>query len=188
MKSRVSAVSLRTEIGKRYLVPCVQANESAFNYKPWFAHYGEWVPILLPAHDDPEISKGGYHFHLDHRFISKSLWNRLRYHRFAGAGSVIWFQDGGADSLLVSTTPVLKIRLCKRRPLSSFPTDKHVHGTLEKLYEGKCVVGGKCPHRGVDLTDCSDASGFIVCPGHGLVINAATRQVIAGAPAAAHRF
>jgi len=39
------------EAGRFYEVPCIKAS----NRPPNFAKAGDWIPVLLPEHDDAEI-------------------------------------------------------------------------------------------------------------------------------------
>ena len=62
----------RCEVGKFYMVPCLRASQTP----PPFARAGQWVPVLPPKHDDPEIGIHFEHYHLDFRFLPKWSFER----------------------------------------------------------------------------------------------------------------
>lgn len=49
---------------------------------------------------------------------------------------------------------------------------------LEEKYADACLIDGKCPHKGIDLSGCPAVNGIVVCPGHGLLWNAETGKLV----------
>ncbi len=65
---RITDLTHRPRIGHTYLVPCVEAPQR-------FGGGTQWVPVLLPAHDDNEYLQVPYkHYHNDFRFVDDPQW------------------------------------------------------------------------------------------------------------------
>jgi len=159
------------EIGKMYLVPCVRADEKT---PPRPARGSEWIPILLPFHEDSEIVNfPHWHYHLDFRFLSPRQWKN------SGLSVVIHRRPVGDDALLefFDGTVTYKRRKCLREMPSFYPETKW-HKELSAAYAKIGLVKWKCPHRGLDLEGCPIVNGVVTCPGHGLRFNAKTGRVI----------
>jgi hypothetical protein len=165
-----------TTIGQSYSVPCVFMTSNAT--------YGTgWIPVLSPAHSDPEIGVPGQHYHPDFRFVPQEMFDRaesLRGER--KVGDVVWTNDSSAVEL--------REMECLRKPLifpaqnphrkeegarASFPLHWE---DMERKYS-VCRINLNdpvCPHRGICLKGAPVVDGVIVCPGHGLGWDAQTGQ------------
>lgn len=152
-------------IGKSYLVPCLRVGAAPLTY----ARPGEWVPVLLPEHEDSDIIKFPYlHFHLDWRFLSK------RQYRLANIAYAVQREHGGRQFFDSGIT-------YKRKKMLRESPAVHLEGLapwftkLKEKYKDSCLVKDmKCPHRGIDLSGCKPVEGIITCPAHGLRWNAET--------------
>lgn len=170
---RVDSLTAPPVVGQFYLVRTVLIR--------FFTATKEW-PVIGPAHEDGEI--GGLsipHHHLDWRFIpaSEAMLER-RY------GYVLNAQDGGP-----LPKPILRRRKCVRANLAWYIPWNRLEGPVEKVrrvYAGRqCTKnegGFVCPHRHAPLGSIKPHDGVIVCPLHGLRINAETGVVL---PAEARR-
>lgn len=185
------------EIGKYYLAPCVQASDTP----PPSLFAGEWIPVLLPEHDDTEIIEfEWWHYHLDIRFLSHSMFRRLiarfrrpqsyRYSSCTNAPSPVQLMMSYALVRNASLKPhaeeltahrgVIKYRRlkCKRLP-PPFPVCAAPwFPRLEDHYAQSVMKNFICPHRGIDLKTCEIKEGMVECPGHGLRWNVTTGALI----------
>lgn len=171
------------EIGKRYTVPCVSmANNSHYLFR-----CGEVIPIIGPLHEDAAIIKFPHdHWHIDFRFLSKPMWERLaRFHAIQVHGHVI--------KSCLTRGGVCMQRLHCKRAMPEFPTEidairpagyfkKPVPwlAEMQEAYKG-CVIKSNCatcPHKGFQLAGLPSNNGVVVCPGHGLAWDVATGRMV----------
>lgn len=143
--------------GKFYLVPCVLVDKHGFEgFKE-----GQYLPVLLPFHNDIEVDVHTYHYHYDRRFIptSKSI----------PSGAVVGRVTGEFDS----TIHWRKMKCID--PEAGYSTLT----TLLPLESTKSLkmCGLVCPHKGVKLNGIKPIDGFIKCPAHGLKFCAATGEI-----------
>lgn len=154
------------EVGKFYMVPCLQASL----WPPGFARRGDWIPVLLPEHDDKEVI--GFptpHYHLDFRFLSE--WQRKR----ANHGSILHQRLSGSLELYVGGVAYRRKKCRREMPdWYEWAAARKWMPALQDRYKDAQMVNGKCPHKGIDLSGCPARYGRVVCPGHGLVWDAAT--------------
>lgn len=163
-------------VGKVYEVPAIQVNR-------WYGWSG-FLPIIGGEHEDAEII--GFpadHFHIDWRFASKAVMHHVR---FAMAGDKVYGvvaqrharthhpnYSGPLEPIVVGE-PVTKRMQCKR-VLPPYP-----HGSapwtheLAAKYADCKIINGKCPHRGVLVSQMIRNGDILTCPGHGLRWNAVT--------------
>jgi hypothetical protein len=166
------------EVGKPYLVPCVRASSTP----PSYARPGDWVPVLLPEHEDREIIGVPYaHYHLDFRFLSD------RQHRLVHLGSImhrdLWPTPKPGLTLYVGELEYRR-KKCRRRMPINYPHHLPTwYPRLEKAYTGACMVNRRCPHKGIDLSGCEARNGVILCPGHGLMWDEKTGEQVTVAEA-----
>lgn len=160
---------MKYEIGQFYRVPCLKASDTP----PNFAKAGSWIPVLLPEHDDKEII--GFlirHYHLDFRFLSDWAYRR------ANVGSIL-HEFGRVDTHNFYERPVLYQRMkCKRKMPNDYPEYAPWLPKLESKYADACLIDGKCPHKGIDLSGCPSVNGVVVCPAHGLLWEVETGKMV----------
>lgn len=172
---------LEPQIGKYYLVQCVRTKWKGSDTT-------DWLPILGPKHDDNAIIHFPWvHWHLDFRFISDRLLDRLL-NRILG--TLTWPQENQRFALLivqhassVLEGPMLRLLKCKRL-MPTFPWDsptwESVLRRLENVYEGCCFKPARpiCPHQGIPLCGLPSEDGVVVCPGHGLSWDLRTGKLV----------
>jgi hypothetical protein len=171
---RVAELETEPEVGKFYLVPCVR-------------HYGEWVPVIGPRHDDREvIGFAEKHYHKDVRFLSDDwLEQRWAWSRFNSSRPLTCTPEEYelASVLIVDAEPRERRMKCRRR-MPQFPTAITDAGRpawqrkLERAYKNANAKCGRCPHRGLPLNGQPVKDGKVICPGHGLVFDVATGKLV----------
>lgn len=154
------------EVGRIYSVPCVQIISDLGWIRPH-----EWAPIIGPKHEDAEIIGFPYlHYHVDLRFLTKLQFECIRPY------STILHENDERNHY--GPTPFIdKIVMRRRKCGRQFPHYPHERAqrwmrTLQERYRDTSLKCGKCPHRGLDLSNIKPLNGRIVCPGHGLVWDA----------------
>ena len=167
-------------VGNYYLVPCKvvyveHSNKGNFQkniYNTWedfsvitpfFKKIALITPIINRPHSDKENGQIDVHYHIDTRFIKdeeesyedqelryyKGYIIELDYHmRLKADFEIEYVPLKCIYTRCNDITDVLYIRKSKL---------KH-----------KCIYKGKCPHRGMDLSQVTPFAGKIVCPLHGL--------------------
>jgi hypothetical protein len=164
---------MKCDVGKYYQVPCVKGTETP----PFlnFAKKGQWIPILLPKHDDPEIGAPFQHYHLDFRFLTE--WSLKK----AGFAWVLAQPHGYGEThqrKFYQEEIVYRRMKCKRE-MPQYP--RHIARWMPTLcakYKGSRLVNGKCPHKGIDLSGCVPVNGVVTCPGHGLMWDVETGKMV----------
>jgi hypothetical protein len=138
----------RCEVGKYYLVPCLRASSTP----PNFARKGEWIPVLLPKHDDAEIiGLSARHWHLDFRFLAD------RQYMEAGMGSILYDQITEASESLPKLPfyeGQILYRSMKWMREMPFCYPRHLarwYPKLEAAYANARLSKFRCPHKGIDL-------------------------------------
>jgi hypothetical protein len=182
---KVEDVKEILEVGKTYLVPCIIKEKEVkrvidVDYK-LFEEEDLWrdevdysqrdlalryivkyipsriSPIINHPHNDVENGQPIPHYHADDRFKIEDTNNYVQYRIDVG------------DSI-----EYLPLK-CIRTTIDS-PTG--VHGTYKAKIKHNCIHKGKCPHRGMDLSQVPEIDGVITCPLHSLKFNAKTKQII----------
>ena len=179
--THVDDLSHPPEIGRRYLVPTV--------LYPWLERQGVW-PVLGPLHTDAEHLKFPFpHYHIDPRFLTKQQW------RFAFNYSSMTVELTLIGVPLYSRTgrpfpPIVNWPLRCLRPLPDHQVGAGLYvppkpgwSSLYSAYQGLRAAKGKCgwicPHRGYALGSVAPGpDGVLICPVHGLRIDAATGAVL----------
>lgn len=177
------------EVGKFYRVPCIKTVAKHRWDRLW---RGEWVPVMGPEHrDDGAVNFPLLHWHVDWRFASARLWNRLTAHSIYGESGAFHHvvthypstgKFGGELELepFVQGEVELKRRKCLR-PLPTYPLK--LAQWMPKLNEECAHLKLKnmvCPHRGLPLKGCPQDGDVVTCPGHGLRWNVKTGELVHG--------
>ena len=168
---------LEPQVGKYYLVQCVRTHLGGRSAT-------DWLPILGPKHDDNALIHFPWvHWHLDFRFISSRLLNRL----FTNPTQPQRDQRFDLTVIQVASSvlegPMLRRLKCKRL-MPTFPWDsptwESVLRRLENVYEGCCFKPARpiCPHQGIPLCGLPSEDGVVVCPGHGLSWDLRTGKLV----------
>jgi len=154
---------------RQYMVPAVVLKplaERTLGKNGWFDKH-DIVPVLGPAHGDPEISYSAaeQHYHVDWRFVDPSLRREIR----------DWKGDDYEKGIVVWACDVLRLEAAAfayRVPAVDFTSFAGItlRAALEPLHvDAVLPANRRCPHRGADLTHCKpDANGIVTCPMHGL--------------------
>ena len=155
--------------GKAYLVRCVRGT--------WNHESGVW-PVWGPKHDDAKfIDFYWTHYHVNRFFIAPNRQLLACGHPLS-EGFV-----GGPQQL---SRPTLLRRVCETESPMPFPlkivTTREAWRKMYAHFAGtqcKRVNGWVCPHKGFDLGPIAPRpDGVIVCPLHGIRIDAQTGVVL----------
>lgn len=174
-------------IGKMYFVPCLFI---APDRRPWWMPKDGWVPTIGPKHSDAEHLEFPHeHYHIDWRFVGTVGFRLISAHKSAVHGSVI---TSDFVPYRIDGKTELKRRMCKRA-MPEFPARltrlyKMADGrqdarwaALEQAQREACPKlkpGNICPHRGIDLTPFIKPDGTVICPGHGLMWDTKTGDLL----------
>ena len=155
--------------GRVYLVRCVRA--------PWNGEDGVW-PVWGAKHEDAKfIDFGWRHYHVNRFFIDP---NR----QLLACGHPV--SEGFTGGPVRLPEPVLLRRICRTASPMPFPLEvSTVQPKWIEMYahfagtQSKRGNGWVCPHKGFDLGPIAPRlDGVIVCPLHGLRIDAQTGVVL----------
>jgi hypothetical protein len=153
------------------LVKCAVIEPIFKNYDSEYKYF-DTRPIVIPVIDHPHNDKenGQYetHYHLDTAYIGEQ--NHLRNYR------ICTFID--LDDIRFGTNNVFKtIPLRKRNKQIVMSTN--VELISKSKLKHNCIHKGKCPHRGMDLSQIKpNDKGEIICPLHSLKFDAITKKLI----------
>jgi hypothetical protein len=165
-------------IGQKYLVPCVEIF-SGFSLK------NEFVPVLGPAHNDPELGQLLWHAHVDIRFMTDT-----ELEHFTSVKLEEMKNESNVNISIPVTTMTVKQptvteheKLCIRQGLdlrgyktplgwlvSRYISNAETNKIMEDQQEHKkmdltCRI---CPHRNFPLNSVPVYENVVICPGHGL--------------------
>lgn len=166
-------------IGQKYLVPCVEIF-SGFTLK------NEFVPVLGPAHNDPELGQLAWHSHVDIRFMTDQEilhFTHLENLELVKNETNI-ITNVPITSITVKHPPIIECeKFCVRECfdlrgyetprggfVSRYISNEQTNKVMEDQQEYKrlnlnCMV---CPHRNFPLNSVPVYEDVVVCPGHGL--------------------
>ncbi len=162
------------KIGKVYKIPClirtaIKENleweqDAWMDVKPIYTHIKviEYIPVMDHPHNDLENGQPEIHYHSDFRFRNMN----------------------DDYQLVLDSRPQLKDFECLEYINLTYVTDQKIQPTPVRFInksklKHKCIHKGKCPHRGMDLSnEAPDENGIITCPLHSLKFNAKTKQLI----------
>ena len=153
-------------VGKSYLVPCISYKVTDIGpydeeeiwrdtldhtiYRNVVVVQDYIVPILNHPHNDVENGQKEIHSHIDDRFIS-SVFSYP-----TGTMRVTKTENQIIDYIAANC---IRTDIKSRTQVSFIKSSKLKH---------KCIYKGKCPHRGMDLSQVVPIEGIITCPLHGL--------------------
>lgn len=192
-------------VGETYLVPCVLRDKWVTIHRKapdleWRVslagdltydcreevhekHYKELevYPILNLLHHDRENGQDYFHYHVDYRFIEleKEFPNYPRPKKLHPYHT--WAPNVRYDLKTVSNVDHKKDFRIEYHPLKCLRLQQRIIAgqVNQKALMHKCIVNGKCPHKGYDLSqEIPSAVGVITCPLHGLTFNAETKKLI----------
>ena len=164
---RVTDLTEPPIVGQYYLVPTVRG--------VWYNKI-RWWPVLGDKHEDAKFFNfKEQHYHLDRRFLPECDIERATTAPLSASPTY-------GRNLTLTDTPEYKPRKC-RRSMMWFPTlPLQVQKMQTSLAGAKCrtdAAGWVCPHRNFSLGSIApDINGVILCPLHGLRIDAKTGIVI----------
>lgn len=181
---RVDRVSGPLVVGQFYLVPCVRGQwiGQPRRRRVWdHAIVVAYWPVIGPEHEDGQFF--GFdtpHYHVDARFLPLDdgrIDQTLTYPLHGRKG--LWTTDGKSEPL---PKPVWRRRKCIRAGTGFDPWNSTPIRKMREHFAGaQCArnAGGfVCPHRQAPLGSVVPKDGVIVCPLHGLRIDAATGVVL----------
>lgn len=164
--SKVEDVKRPLKKGELFLVSCI--------YKELFNDGLYIIPVINHPHNDIENGQKEIHYHMDTRFV------RFRFdkyiiidntnecnskHKFGRNIRPILGVDGQFGWFIL---PVINEEFIFSTKLSFIKDSNLKH---------KCIHKGKCPHRGMDLSQIEPINGEITCPLHGLVFDAVNKKL-----------
>ena len=166
--------------GKFYKVPCVRY--------PYFQRI-DWWPVLGPLHKDKAfLNFDREHMHVDGRFLT------AHQKRFLYSVSFISLEHTLCNAPLNQTTspPPSGVEMRRRKCTSSgfayyFADAKPVLAIAAHFAGHQCRTserGWICPHQATPLGSIEPVDGIIICPLHGLRIDAQTGIVVPSVSAA----
>ena len=155
---KVEQVKRPLKIGEKFIVPCI-VDETNDNLTLL-------TPVINHPHTDIENGQKETHYHIDSRFYNpKSTFLSAKY------------------SLKYILRPEIEVHgyldyfvLPVVSEVETLVTPSHLisHSKLKH----KCIHKGKCPHRGMDLSQVAPKDGVIRCPLHGLVFHEKTGKLL----------
>ena len=139
-------------------------------------------PIIDHPHNDIENGQSESHYHLDTRFMMDQnnypFLDTHQFHDFLPGRVVEFFKFDRVTLQFLNKNNVrreLIPLLCYRnKQIRSTPVQLIAKSKLKH----QCIHKGKCPHRGMDLSQESPADGVITCPLHGLKFSAESGKLI----------
>lgn len=161
-------------VGKFYMVPVIR------NY--WYCgKMGDW-PVIGPMHVDADFFNfTTAHYHVDARFISPSMEDRLINGTFYASslqGVVGGVPLSDRSNPVPKGRPMLARRKCYRSTYGNSYQERPEIKALNAHYGAPAqpidLADGRrlCPHRKVDLSQFpADENGIVVCPLHGLRVD-----------------
>jgi len=167
-------------VGNYYLVPCkvVYMEQSTpktysknidnawedFSFiKPITKKIALITPVINRPHSDKENGQNDIHYHIDTRFMKEDMDsyedNEISYYK--GYIIELDYQMRLEDNFELEYVPLKCIS-------SKYDDITDISYISKSKFKHKCIHKGKCPHRGMDLSQVVPVNGKITCPLHGL--------------------
>lgn len=164
-------------VGSVYLVPCIISTYWVNNYygeqEIWMDEHDDppkdyhrvktCAPVYNLPHDDKPNGQHEEHYHADHR------WEALDKSNVA-----IVYQVYRLTKNVDTRIEYVRLRCKTTSEWGVTPVDLISRSTLNH----KCLVNGKCPHKGFDLSNTLPINGVITCPLHGLEFDQFTGALV----------
>lgn len=165
-------------VGRFYMVEAVRVID-------WHGFHGIWLPIIGPKHEDADvIGFDAVHWHVDWRFASQRVVDRiLSIPTSRGTSSVYAWpvsDPDGWNRKAIDQGPELRRMKCKRE-WPAMPWEKLNRAWLPKLaakYACARLKNGKCPHRGIPVSEMKREGDILICPAHALKWSAITGEAV----------
>lgn len=141
-------------LGEFYDVPCIVTRED--NNIVYI------TPVINHPHNDIENGQLYTHYHVDARFVG-----------IRG----VELEDGAtysSEARVMGDLEIFKLRFFH----TSHAFITHSGNIDTSKMKHQCIVRGRCPHRGYDLSREPIIDGVIKCPLHGLEFDAETAKLI----------
>ena len=158
-----------------------------------------WWPVLpSPLHNDAEYLRfKAWHFHVDARYLTDAQ-NRMatsdkqhqKIHPMYSYPLTTFvrpvtherlYEHEDVDHVKLFLRGCQRTRsLLKRRPMPPTPNYSTAPKFLEffDAYPNPVAVGGRCPHKGADLTGLPcNSDGTVTCPLHGLRVRIQSKEM-----------
>ena len=167
-------------------VPCVLGIWAGLREPRW------WPVLPSPLHHDKEyLDFPAWHFHVDGRYLTNyqnqaalgdlAARNKFGFHPMYISPLVTFVRPGtherifnneDVDRVKSFLTGCRRTRLLQQlRPMPPTPAYSEA-GSFQRLFDAypdPVAAGGRCPHKGADLTGLPcNSDGTVTCPLHGL--------------------
>ena len=155
---KIDNIKRPVNIGEKFLVPCIV--KKIENYETLI------TPVWNHPHNDKENGQKEVHYHIDSRFFNeKSKFLSKNY-----------LMEDNFRPLLDKNSTLEYFVL----PVLKEIEDRVTHTAYIKKsnIKHKCIYKGKCPHRGMDLSQVKPKDGVIKCPLHGLTFHEKTGKLL----------
>lgn len=182
---KVEDVKRPLKKGEVYFVPCIvregyteinhDEQELFMDLNP-LKRYSKNIyvtPVFNLPHSDKESGQHEGHYHADYRFLKHdnngefpNVRNKHSIYIFCEKVRLTEKIDGLLEYFIL---PVINEDFKATTPNSFISKSKLKH---------KCIHKGKCPHRGMDLSQVGAIDGVITCPLHSLQFDAKTKQLL----------
>ncbi len=164
---KVENIKRPIKLGETFLVPCLVKREKN--------NITCLYPVINHPHNDKENGQIETHYHVDYRFLLTEDANN-------GQGFDVIDERLGhkcADQLAR-----LEEGIDGNLEYHVMQVVNEKHNALTQQFfirnsnlKHKCIIKGKCPHRGYDLSQEVSVDGKITCPLHGLVFDEKTGEI-----------
>jgi len=174
---RVADLDSPPVVGRIYLVPCARLCYGINGFDR-----AAWWPLIGPTHADGELGVHAEHRHYDPRFLTDRQLSSLMHGEGAPSTGRGWKSVFG--TVLSMNGAVTELRDVRRRCLRALRPHPFPNALRPKIAASHVPLSMclRCPHRGFNLRQVPVRDGLIVCPGHGLVWDAETRQPVTEVP------
>lgn len=139
------------------------------DYKQYFHGSEKKITVIIPVidhpHNDIENGQKEIHYHIDNIYLGE------RFHLGDD------FEISNNDSRPIKDNYDFKFFLLKKN-YPNADSSTSISLISKSKFKHKCIHKGKCPHRGMDLTNVKEIDGIITCPLHSLKFNAKTKKII----------